>query len=110
MSDNQNDIKLDLSHHQFCTLRYINDHVLTMHHLRLAHATTLGSLAYRGYLRKVGSGEGAQIMLTDAGLQALHGYSEDRFNARSREGDLTERCQRLILHSRRMGIVAKGAA
>jgi hypothetical protein len=41
--------------------------------------TTMTSLAYRGYLRKFGSGDDAQVLLTQAGEEALRTYEEAGF-------------------------------
>jgi len=96
---------LNLSRHQYGTLKFIYDHGPTLAYLRRAHATTLGSLAYRGYLRRVGMGEAAQVFLTEEGAEALKSYDLAQLNQRSHEGELTARCLRLLQHSRRMAIV-----
>lgn len=92
----------NLSRFQYGTLRFIYDHNPTLAYLRKAHQTTLGSLAYRGYLRRLGSGETASIMLTDDGYAALVEYNDAKLNERQHEFELTERCLNLLKHSRRV--------
>lgn len=100
----------NLSRHQYKTLRFIVNHDVTMRTLRKAHGTTLGSLGLRGLLRRVGPGDDAKVMVTDAGLIALASYNEDKMNERKSDHDLTDRCLRLIQHSRRLNVLQKGAA
>jgi hypothetical protein len=108
MSENHK-VPLNLSRHQYGTLKFIHEHEVTLAYLKKAHANTLGSLAYRGYLRKVGSGEMAQVFLTEEGIGVLKLYKEAAMNERQHEHELTERCLRLIQHSRRIAVMSKSA-
>jgi hypothetical protein len=108
MSDNTK-VPLNLSRHQYGTLKFIHEHDVTLAHLKRAHGNTLGSLAYRGYLRKVGSSDAAQVFLTEDGIGALKLYKDAGMNERQHEHELTERCQRLIQHSRRIAVMSKSA-
>ena len=107
MSDTN--IPLNLSRHQYRTLKFINGHDVTLVHLRKAHANTLGSLAYRGYVRQVGTSNDAPVFLTESGLEALKSYEQVGMNERGHEGELTERCIRLLRHSRRIAVMSKSA-
>ena len=89
-----------LSRHQYGTLKFINESNVTLAYLRHAHANTLGSLAQRGYLQKEGSHDNSRVVLTKSGLNALGSYMTASMNERSHEGDLTERCMRLLRVSR----------
>lgn len=89
-----------LSRHQYGTLKFIHDNKVTMAYLRHAHANTLGSIAQRGYLQKSGQGDDAEIFLTKAGVEALRLYMTASLNERTHEGELTERCLRLLKHTR----------
>jgi hypothetical protein len=77
-------------------------------HLHLANLTTLTSLAYRGYLRAC-YGRGPDVLLTQEGEAALDAYESASLNTKARESDLTERCQRLLRHSRRVVAMRKSA-
>lgn len=89
-----------LSRHQYGTLKFINDNHVTLEYLRHAHANTLGSIAYNGWIVKRGAGESAEVVLTKAGEEQLKIYTHASLNERSHEAELTERCRRLIMHSR----------
>lgn len=91
----------NLSRHQYGTLKFIRHNAPSIVYLHRAHANTLGSLAYRGYLRRVGTGDSAVVMLTSAGENAYLTYDTASLNERAKEKDLTERCMRLLQHSRR---------
>jgi hypothetical protein len=95
------DLPRPLSRHQYGTLKFIMHQKVTLADLRHAHATTLGSLAYRGYLKLTGTGEEQEVGLTKTGEEALRVYTEAALNERSHEGELTERCLRLLRHGRR---------
>lgn len=94
-----------LSRHQYGTLLFIFSNKVTMEYLRHAHANTLGSLAYRGYLKLVGTGDHQEVELTKAGDEALRTYREATLNERIHEGELTDRCLRLLRHGRRQALV-----
>ena len=100
-----------LSRHQYGSLRFIAKNNVTMEYLRNAHANTLGSLAYRGYLKLsgVGIGDKAVVILTQSGAEALLYYERATMNERTHEGELTDRCLRLLKHSRRVAILTKTA-
>ena len=91
----------NLSRHQYGSLRFIHTNKVTFSYLRNAHANTLGSLAQRGYLQRLGAGDDALITLSPSGEAALRSYSQGSLNERAHEGELTERCQRLLKHVRR---------
>jgi hypothetical protein len=99
----------NLSRLQYGDLRFIHHNRITIGHLRLANLTTLTSLAYRGYLRRVGMGEDADVLLTQEGEAALDAYESATLNTKARESDLTERCLRLLRHSRRVVAMQKSA-
>ena len=99
----------NLSRLQYGDLRFIHRNRVTMGHLRLANLTTLTSLAYRGYLRRSGAGEDAEVLLTPEGETALSAYEDAALNTKARESDLTERCLRLLRHSRRVVAMQKSA-
>ena len=98
----------NLSRHQYGTLKFIANNHVTLTYLRHAHGNTLGSCAYNGWIAKTGKGLGddAEIVLTHAGKEALRTYTEATMNERSHEGDLTERCLRLLTHSRAKNVVS----
>ena len=89
-----------LSRHQYGTLKFIHDSHVTLAYLRHAHANTLGSIAQRGYLQKVSTGDESPIVLSKAGEEALRLYATATMNERSHEGELTDRCLRLLRHVR----------
>lgn len=90
----------NLSRHQYGTLRFIAQNHVTIEYLRHAHANTLGSIAYNGWIMKKGTGEKAEVVLTKSGEEELRMYNEASLNERQKEGELTERCLRLLAHSR----------
>lgn len=100
---------LNLSRLQYGDLRFIHRNRVTMGRLRSANLTTLTSLAYRGYLRRTGAGEDADVFLTPEGEMALDAYESATLNTKARESDLTERCLRLLRHSRRVVTMRKSA-
>ena len=106
---NQKKSLQNLSRLQYGDLKYIHRNRVTMGHLRLANLTTLTSLAYRGYLRRVGASDDAEIFLTPEGEAALDAYESATMNTKARESDLTERCLRLLRHSRRVVAMQKSA-
>ncbi len=95
----------NLSRHQYGDLKFIHHNAPSLSYLRKAHASTLSSLAYRGYLRRHGTGDSAVILLTPAGQEALAAYEKATLNERVREGELTERCMRLLQYSRRKQVL-----
>ena len=97
----QEELRRGLSRHQYGTLRFIFNNRVSLEYLKHAHATTLGSLAYRGYLMRVGPKETDQVMLTPKGEAMMRHYDSASLNERSHEGELTERCQRLLKYSAR---------
>jgi hypothetical protein len=108
----QTDLPLrGLSRHQFGTLKFINDNKVTMGYLKIAHANTLGSLAWRGYLfiTSNGAGDKAIVGLTPEGEKALRSYTSASINERQHEHELSERCLRLLRHSRRVVAMRKTA-
>lgn len=105
MSDNAS----RLSMHQYGTLKYIRNHRVTLGYLRKAHATTLGSLAQRELICKTSSGDEAEVILTPAGEEAFKCYHNASLNERSHEGNLTDRCMRLLQHARRIAVIGKSA-
>lgn len=100
-----NDLPKNLSRHQYGDLKFIHSHTPTLGYLRKAQANTLSSLAYRGYLRRHGSGDEALVFLTALGEEALASYEKASLNERKIEKELTERCMRLLQHSRRQNVV-----
>ena len=92
----------NLSRHQYGDLLFIHRNRVTMATLRKANMITMTSLAARGYLRRVGTGEDTEIMLTPAGEMALKTYTDATMYERKAESDITERCARLLRHSRRI--------
>jgi hypothetical protein len=90
----------NLSRHQYGTLRFIAQNHVTIEYLRNAHANTLGSIAYNGWIVKKGTGEKAEVVLTKSGEEELRTYNEASLNERQHEGELTDRCMRLLAHSR----------
>jgi len=98
----------NLSRHQYRTLRYIRDHRIGMASLRHAQGNTIGSLAYNDYIRRLGSGEAADVIITQRGADALAAYEQGGMNERLHEGEVTQRCLRLLKHVRR--IAETGAA
>lgn len=86
----------NLSRHQYGTLKFIADNHVTIEYLRHAHANTLGSVAYNGWVVKRGS----EVVLTKTGEEQLRIYNQATINERQHEGELTERCKRLLAHSR----------
>ena len=103
------ELKRGLSRHQYGTLRFIAQNKVTLAYLRHAHATTLGSLAYRGYLVRLGPAETDLIILSKKGEAMLSNYNAASLNERSHEGELTERCQRLLKYSARALQLVKSA-
>ena len=85
-----------MSHHQYGTLKWVADYIVTLDHLRSAKATTLWSLLHRGYITQ----HGDTILLTQLGEEALTQYKHPHFAERRAEADLTERCLRLLKVSR----------
>ena len=94
--------QLNLSRHMYNDLRFIHEHHMTVAHLRMANMTTMTAIAARGYLRKIGQGEEAEILLTQAGEDALGRYSGTEMNLRKHEAEITERCLQLLKHTRRV--------
>jgi len=92
----------NLSRHQYGSLKFIAHNNVTLEYLRHAHANTLGSLAERGYLER----SGELIVLSQSGKLALDTYSQASLNERGHEGELTERCLRLLKHTRRISKTA----
>lgn len=90
----------NLSRHQYGTLKFISQNHVTIEYLRNAHANTLGSLAYNNWIAKKGTGEKAEVVLTKSGEDELRMYNEASLNERLHEGELTDRCMRLLQHSR----------
>jgi hypothetical protein len=90
-----------LSRHQYGTLKFLSENHVSLDYLGHAHATTLGSLLQRGYLYVSGAGEAAEVLLTKAGEETLRNYLHATLNERSHEGELTERCARLLRQARR---------
>lgn len=103
MSEN---VTLNLSRHQYGTLKFIRDSAPNLAYLRKAHANTLGSLAYRGYLRRHGPGEEAVVLLTPTGEEAYQTYAKATLNERATEKEMTERCMRLLQLSRRRNVMS----
>ncbi len=103
MSQTDYTIPRTLSRHQYGTLKFLHENKVTMSYLRVAHANTLGSLAYRGYLYIThdGVGDKAVVGLTKTGLEALKVYQDASLSERQHEADLSDRCQRLLKHARR---------
>ncbi len=91
------DLIRNLSRHQYGSLKFIHDNHVSLDYLRNAHANTLGSLAERGYLQR----DGENVVLSQAGIDALHVYTHASLNERAHEGELTDRCMRLLKHVRR---------
>lgn len=89
-----------LSRHQYGTLKFISHNRVTLEYLRVAHANTLGSIAQNGWIVRKGAGEKAEVVLTKSGEEQLRIYTHATLNERSHEGELTERCLRLLAHSR----------
>jgi hypothetical protein len=102
MSETTTPTNLNLSRFQYGDLKYIFHNRVTMASLRKANMTTLSSLAYRGYLRRVGMTDDSEVFLTPAGEAALKRYGEATMNTRQHERELTDRCLRLLKHSRRI--------
>ncbi len=100
-----------LSRHQYGTLKFLHENKVTMGYLRMAHANTLGSLAYRGYLYTThdGTGDKAVVALTKSGEAALRVYQEASLNERSHEAELSARCARLLKHNRNVVRMARTA-
>lgn len=95
----------NLSRHQYGTLKFIHENQVTLAYLRHAHANTLGSIAYWKWITLEGVGDDAQVNLTKAGLAELETYTRATLNERATEGDITERCMRLLKYARRSRVV-----
>jgi len=104
----ENEVPKNLSRHQYGTMRFLAHNKVTMSYLRVAHANTLGSLAYRGYLVRLGPGDDAEVALTKSGEEALRYYEQASLNERGHEGELTDRCQRLLKYSARRNVQVMG--
>jgi len=101
----------NLSRHQYGTLKFISQNKVTLAYLRHFHANTLGSIAHWNWIAIKGNSDDSPVELTPAGEAELKSYVEASFNERSHEGDLTERCLRLLRHVRRGRLLnMKGAA
>lgn len=94
----------NLSRHQYGTLKLIAEARVTLDYMRNVSATTISSLAYRGYLRLSGTGGDAVVNLSATGEEALRVYSQATANMRQHEAELTERTLRLLKHSRRAAV------
>lgn len=105
----QEELRRGLSRHQYGTLRFIFHNHVTLEYLRHAHATTLGSLAYRGYLLRLGPQETDRITLSPKGEAMMRNYDGAALKERGHEGELTERCQRLLKYSARALQLVKSA-
>ena len=106
MTQTQPDPPKSLSRHQYGTLKFIHNNKVALSYLRVAHAGTLSSLAYRGYLQRTGPHDTGQVVLTKEGQEALRVYSEASLNERAHERELTERCQRLLRYTARRKVVS----
>ena len=96
----------NLSRHQYGTLKFIKENHVTLTYLRHAHAGTLYSVISNGWVARHGTGDKAEITLTKAGEDTLRIYTEASINERKSEADLTDRCQRLLAHSRRLSVAS----
>lgn len=92
----------NLSRHQYGMLKFISEHHVTLAHLRRAHGNTLGSVAYWRWVEVQGTADDAPVVLTKAGRQELEFYNLAEMNQRTHEGDITDRCLRLLKHARRL--------
>ena len=110
-TDEKQEAPKGLSRHQYGTLKFLAHNKVTMSYLRVAHANTLGSLAYRGYLMRLGPDDTDIVALTKSGQEALRYYEEASLNERGHEGELTSRCERLLKYSTRRNVtqMAKSA-
>ena len=83
-----------MSHRQFGTLRYIDNHDISIEYVKMLNLSTFGSLWTRKWITKTGSNK---IVLTRNGKQALDQYSRALPSYRKTSGEITERV-RLMLH------------
>ena len=99
MPKNQEPLR-NLSRSQYGALRFISDNKVTLTSLRLAHAGTISSLAYHDWIRKLGTGDDAAIVLTAKGEDELQSYEHAIVPERKHEYDLTDRTMRLLKMTR----------
>lgn len=95
----------NMSRYQYGLLKYVRNNHVTLEQLRVAHGTTLGSVAYWGWIARTSSNDDSPIVLTKTGRAELEAYEAADLPIRSTEGELTERCLRLLMHSRRNKVV-----
>jgi hypothetical protein len=97
----------NLSRHQYGSLKFIAENKVSLAYLRNFHANTLGSIAYWGWIVVNGNSDDSIVSLTPLGEHELKSYQQASFNERSHESDLTDRCQRLLKHARRLRVMQK---
>jgi hypothetical protein len=90
----------NLSRHQYGTLKFIKQNRVTLAYLGHAHGNTLGSVIANRWIVVAGRSEDSPVILTPDGENALRTYTHATLNERAHEGDLTERCARLLRYSR----------
>lgn len=92
---------MTMSHRQFATLRFVQNHDIFVDHVRAMNLTTFGSLLHHGWVQRIGN----QIVVTLKGERALDQYTKSGPNYRKIEGPVSQRVS-LMLHLR----LTKGAA
>jgi hypothetical protein len=100
----------NLSRNQYGALRFIGDNNVTLRSLRMAHAGTISSLAYHDWIRKLGAGEDAAIILTAKGEEELRSYEHAILPERKVEHDLTDRTMRLLKMTRNIVAMKNNSA
>lgn len=98
-----------ISRHQYGMLKFIHENKVTRAYLRHANGGTLGSVAYWHWIASTGPSDDDLVFLTKEGEVELEAYSRATFRERTTEGELTERCQRLLKYSRRVVPMVKSA-
>lgn len=88
-----------ISRHQYGMLKFIHENHVTRAYLRHANGGTLGSVAHWRWIT-AGPKDEDPVVLTKEGLEELEAYSRATFRERTTEGELTDRCQRLLKYSR----------
>lgn len=100
----------NLSRHQYGMLKFISENHVTRAYLRHAHGGTLWSVLYQRWAIATGPGKDDDpIVLTKDGQAELDAYQRASMPERSHEAELTERCQRLLKHSKRIVAMQKTA-
>lgn len=85
-----------LSNLQYATLKYLYSHPIDVTKLGTYHQGVVGSLLYRGLIRRTGR----HLSLTEEGTEILNAYRTLQPALRKVGGEMTERVQRLLKYAK----------